>query len=62
MAMRYQQSMALLCCLISYGYDLVQQFRDTAGYVHRVLKSEKRSDLPVQAPTKYIRIPPAPPV
>jgi hypothetical protein len=39
--------MALLCCLISYGYDLVQQFRDTAGYVHRILKSEKRSDLPV---------------
>jgi putative ABC transport system substrate-binding protein len=38
---------------VGNGYDLVQQFRDTAGYVHRILKGEKPSDLPVQAPTKY---------
>jgi putative ABC transport system substrate-binding protein len=39
--------------LISYGYDNLQQFRGAAGYVDRILKGEKPSDLPVQAPTKY---------
>jgi putative ABC transport system substrate-binding protein len=39
--------------LISYGPDLVDQFRQAAGYVDRVLKGEKPADLPVQAPTKF---------
>jgi putative tryptophan/tyrosine transport system substrate-binding protein len=39
--------------LISYGYDLVEQFRRAAGYIGRILKGEKPADLPVQAPTKY---------
>jgi putative ABC transport system substrate-binding protein len=39
--------------LTSYGPDLVDQFRQAAGYVDRVLKGEKPADLPVQAPTKY---------
>jgi putative ABC transport system substrate-binding protein len=39
--------------LISYGPDLVSQFRPAAGYVDRILKGEKPADLPVQAPTKY---------
>ena len=39
--------------LISYGPDLVDQFRRAADYVNRVLKGEKPADLPVQAPTKY---------
>jgi putative ABC transport system substrate-binding protein len=39
--------------LISYGYDVVQQYRGAAGYVDRILKGEKPADLPVQAPTMY---------
>jgi ABC transporter substrate binding protein len=39
--------------LISYGYDVVQQFRRAAGYVDRILRGEKPADLPVQAPIKY---------
>jgi putative tryptophan/tyrosine transport system substrate-binding protein len=39
--------------LVSYGPDLVSQFRSAAGYVDRILKGEKPADLPVQAPTKY---------
>ena len=39
--------------LISYGYDLVDQYRRAASYVDRILKGEKPADLPVQAPTKY---------
>ena len=39
--------------LVSYGPDLVDQFRQAAGYVDRILKGEKPADIPVQAPTKY---------
>jgi putative ABC transport system substrate-binding protein len=39
--------------LISYGSDLVGQYRQAAGYVDRILRGEKPADLPVQAPTKY---------
>jgi putative ABC transport system substrate-binding protein len=39
--------------LISYGPNRVDQYRQAAGYIDRVLKGEKPADLPVQAPTKY---------
>ena len=39
--------------LMSYGTDLVDQFRLAARYVDRILKGEKPGDLPVQAATKY---------
>jgi ABC-type uncharacterized transport system substrate-binding protein len=39
--------------LISYGPDMVDQYRRGAAYVDRILKGEKPMDLPIQAPTKY---------
>jgi ABC-type uncharacterized transport system substrate-binding protein len=39
--------------LISYGADFRDQYRQAAGYVDRILKGEKPSNMPVQAPTKY---------
>ena len=39
--------------LISYGPDEIEQYRQAATYVDRMLKGEKPADLPVQAPTKY---------
>src|SRR4029434_9763787 len=38
--------------LMSYGPDLVDQFRQAAGYVDRILKGEKPRNLPAQAATK----------
>jgi putative tryptophan/tyrosine transport system substrate-binding protein len=39
--------------LISYGADLVNEFRQATSYVDRILRGEKPADLPVQAPTKF---------
>ena len=39
--------------LIAYGPDYVEQYRQAAAYVDRVLKGEKPAEMPVQAPTKY---------
>jgi putative ABC transport system substrate-binding protein len=39
--------------LISYGPDRIDQYRQAAGYVNRILNGEKPADMPVQAPTKY---------
>jgi putative tryptophan/tyrosine transport system substrate-binding protein len=39
--------------LISYGTDALDQYTRAAGYIDRILKGAKLSDLPVQNPTKY---------
>jgi putative ABC transport system substrate-binding protein len=39
--------------LVSYGADLIDQYRRSAAYVDRILKGEKPADMPVQAATKY---------
>jgi putative ABC transport system substrate-binding protein len=38
--------------LISYGPDVVDQYRGAAGYVDRILKGQKAADLPVQRSAK----------
>jgi putative tryptophan/tyrosine transport system substrate-binding protein len=40
--------------LMSYGADQVDLFRRSASYVDRIFNGAKPSDLPVQAPTKYL--------
>jgi ABC-type uncharacterized transport system substrate-binding protein len=39
--------------LTAYGTDLIDQHRQAASYIDRILKGEKPADLPVQAPNKY---------
>jgi putative ABC transport system substrate-binding protein len=39
--------------LISYGPNFLDQYRQAAVYIDRILKGEKPADMPVQAPTKY---------
>jgi putative tryptophan/tyrosine transport system substrate-binding protein len=39
--------------LIYYGPDLVEQLREAAGYISRILRGEKPADLPVQNPNKF---------
>src|SRR5262252_2906868 len=39
--------------LLSYGEDLTDNFRRAATYADRILKGEKPSELPVQAPVKF---------
>jgi putative ABC transport system substrate-binding protein len=39
--------------LLSYGIDQVDSYRQAATYADRILKGEKPSELPVQAPVKF---------
>src|SRR5262249_49181411 len=52
-AVYYDRSWATAGGLISYGPNFVDQYRQAAGYVDRILRGEKPADLPVQAPVKY---------
>jgi len=52
-AVYYERMFAAAGGLISYGPDQIDQYRQAAGYVDRILRGEKPADLPVQAPTKY---------
>jgi putative ABC transport system substrate-binding protein len=42
--------------LVSYGSDLVDNFRLTGVYVSRVLKGEKPADLPIIQPTRFLLV------
>jgi ABC-type uncharacterized transport system substrate-binding protein len=39
--------------LMSYGTDRVDEMRQAASYIDRILRGDKPADLPVQAPTKF---------
>jgi putative ABC transport system substrate-binding protein len=52
-AIYFERSFVAAGGLVSYGPDQVEQCRRAGGYVGRILKGEKPTEMPVQVPTKY---------
>jgi ABC-type uncharacterized transport system substrate-binding protein len=52
-AVYFERSSVAAGGLVFYGADFVDQYRQAATYVDRILNGEKPANLPVQAPTKY---------
>jgi ABC-type uncharacterized transport system substrate-binding protein len=52
-AVYWSRDFAELGGLISYGPDVADEFRRAASYADRILKGERPSELPVQAPIKF---------
>jgi putative ABC transport system substrate-binding protein len=52
-AVYYMRYFVVAGGLMSYGIDHIDQSRQAASYVDRVLRGAKAADLPVRAPTKY---------
>ena len=52
-AVSFNREFAMAGGLMSYGNDIVDNYRRSAIFVDRILKGEKPSDLPVQVPVKF---------
>lgn len=44
---------ALAGVLVTYGFNIEENYRAAASYVDRILKGEKPADLPMQQPSKF---------